>query len=225
MRFLTQVFLCCLIAGGTAVAQRGARGGGFGGGARGGGGFAGGGYIGGSGFRGGYGRGYYGRGYYGRGFYGAGLYGFPFLWSDWFDSYDLSPYGYYPYDFGYSSYWPSPVGLAYNYGYPYATYQTSPNVTVYYPAQSVTVAPQSAHPVLREYDQNGLEIQPASPLYLIAFNDHIIRAASSYRVEGQTLHYVTPEREDKEAPLNTVDRALTLQLNRERRVPFQLPPQ
>jgi hypothetical protein len=78
----------------------------------------------------------------------------------------------------------------------------------------------------REYDQYGQEVRPAgSPLYLIAFTDHTIRAATAYRVEGNTLHYTTPEKEEKEVPLNTVDRALSTQLNRERQVPFQLPPQ
>ena len=82
----------------------------------------------------------------------------------------------------------------------------------------------SASPVTRGYDQYGQQVQPgASPLYLIAFNDHTIRAAISYRVEGNTLHYVTTDREDKQAPLDTVDRALSTQSNRERRVPFQLP--
>ena len=83
----------------------------------------------------------------------------------------------------------------------------------------------------RSYDQYGQEVRSngsplysnGSPLYLIAFNDRIIRAATSYRVDGNTLHYVTLDHEEKEAPLNTVDRALSLQLNRERRVSFQLP--
>jgi hypothetical protein len=87
-----------------------------------------------------------------------------------------------------------------------------------------------ARPVTREYDQFGQEIRPAgagagSPVYLIAFNDHIIRAAVSYFVDGRTLHYVTLEREERQVPLDTVDRALSLQLNRERQVPFQLPAQ
>jgi len=54
-------------------------------------------------------------------------------------------------------------------------------------------------------------------------NDHAIRAAASYWVDGQTLHYVTLQHEEKLAPLGSIDRALTLQLNRERSVTFQLP--
>ena len=37
------------------------------------------------------------------------------------------------------------------------------------------------------------------------------------------LHYVTLEHEQKQAPLNQVDRDLSVQLNRERRVAFSLP--
>lgn len=138
---------------------------------------------------------------------------------------------------GYSSvYWPSYTWSSYypgyDYPYPYssgyASYQSSPNVTVIYPPQAAVqpLSLERARPVTREYDQYGQEVRPSgSPLYLIAFTDHTIRAAISYRVDGSTLHYTTAEREDKEAPLNTVDRALSMQLNRERQVPFQLPPQ
>ncbi len=185
----------------------GVRAGGFGGGFRGGwGGFRGGG----TGRFGGFG--YYGRGFH-RGFYG-GFYGGYYWW----------PY----FGFGLAGYWPyysyAPYGPGYYdpYDYGYAAYQPSPNVTVIYPQQPAAV--QSALAVSRTYDQYGQEVRPnASPLYLIAFKDHTIRAAISYRVEGNTLHYVTMEREEREAPLDTVDRALSLQLNRERRVPFQLP--
>ena len=50
-----------------------------------------------------------------------------------------------------------------------------------------------------------------------------IRAAAAYWVTGQTLHYVTLEHEERQVPLDTVDRQFSAQLNRERRVQFQLP--
>ncbi|MBZ5580005.1 MAG: hypothetical protein LAP40_25890 [Acidobacteriia bacterium] len=213
MRFFVQVSLCCLIAGGTAVAQRGARG--SAGSVRM---TAGSSMVRGGGFTNGAFRGRgmrpFNRGFYGVSFFAPGFYN----------------YGFYPYNFGYSSYWPSSYDeSAYDYAEPYATVPSSPNVTVYLPVQPLVAPPvaiQRARPVTREYDQNGLEIPTAaSPQYLIAFTDHTIRLAASYRVDGTTLHYMTPEREDKQAPLDTVDRALSQQLNRERRVPFQLPPQ
>jgi hypothetical protein len=85
-------------------------------------------------------------------------------------------------------------------------------------------------PVTREYDEYGQEVTPAtgdssagsSPVYLIAFNDHVIRAALAYWVDGETLHYITLRREERLAPLATVDRDFSSQLNRERRVSFLL---
>jgi hypothetical protein len=162
--------------------------------------------------------------YWGYGGYGYGL------------AYWPGDYGSYPYD--YSDYYGYP-GYGYSdYGYPGYGYPTSqPNVTVVYPPQTAALPPATVYvatPSIHEYDENGREIYPstadrtadrsdASPIYLIAFKDHVIRAASSYRVQGMTLHYVTLENEPREVSLNTVDRGFTLQLNRERHVPFQLP--
>jgi hypothetical protein len=103
----------------------------------------------------------------------------------------------------------------------------SSSVPQAYPAESA-VQPLSAeravHSVIREYDQSGREIPPVGfPLYLIAFADHTIHTAISYRVDGNTLNYVTPDREQKAVPLNTIDRGLSTQLNRERQVFFELP--
>jgi hypothetical protein len=226
MKILLRIGLCCLMAGGL-MAQRG------GGGARGGGGggFRGGSGIGG-GFRGGYGGVRSGYGGYGgiRGYgYGAGLYGYGY-WPGYYGyGYGL---GYSPYDYDYSPYistYSAPV-----------EYNPSPNVTVIYPAAPQTQPVYSAppQPVMRTYDQYGQEVQggqeapPAasstgapmgSPIYLIATKDQAIRAAAAYWVDGRTLHYVTLQHEEKQVPLDSVDRGLSLQLNRERRVAFQLP--
>jgi len=82
--------------------------------------------------------------------------------------------------------------------------------------------------MIREYDEFGQETRRsgasgASPIYLVAFQDHSIRAAAAYWVDGRTLHYVTLQHEEKQAALDTVDRDLSMQLNRERHVQFQLP--
>jgi hypothetical protein len=157
-----------------------------------------------SGFRGGLGyRGYGYGGYYG-GFYGYPYFGFSY-WPGYYD-YGYSPYVYYPY-----------------------SYDPSPNTTVIYPAPAQAApSTERANPVIEEYDQYGQEIKPSTggggaPIYLLAFTDHAIHAAEAYWVDGKTLHYVTLEHEQKQAPLDTVDRALSQQLNRERRVPFSLP--
>jgi hypothetical protein len=218
------------VGGGGSFGGGGVRGGGgfTGGGFRGGGGFGNGGFRGGVGlrggigFRGGYYGGYYGG--YGWPYYGVGL-------------------GYWPYDYGYDYGYGTPY-FDYNYqpyydntystGYSYPAYQTAPNVTAVYPPQSTTMVYQTPRPAMHEYDQYGQEIQPqgatggggtmaGSPIYLIAFSDKSIRAAAAYWVNGQTLHYVTLEHEEKQAPLSSVDRDMSARLNRERRVQFQLP--
>ena len=163
---------------------------------------------------------------FGNGFGGLGVgwWGVPWGW-DWGGGWGWPDYGWgfdgggYPYGGGYAS----PAG----YGQP--AYPSSP-VNIVYAPQTPAYTERAA-PVVHEYsDQYGQPAQPAesgagsSPIYLIAFqNDHAIRAAASYWVNGQTLHYVTLQHEEKQVPLSSLDRTLTLQLNRERRVPFQLP--
>ncbi|MBZ5618433.1 MAG: hypothetical protein LAQ69_06805 [Acidobacteriia bacterium] len=237
MRAFLQITLCCLLAG-NAMAQRGGMGGGgarggFGGGHGGfsggfGGGFHGGGF---GGFNGGFNRG--GFAPFGGAFMGS-FRGFRSGFSGGFASPFFNPYwggfgfglglgypGYaYPYDYGYS----------YPASYAAPAYNPSPNVTVVYPsqAQSAPVYTERATPVTREYDQYGQEIRrsgggDASPIYLVAFKDHVIRAAAAYWVDGKTLHYVTLQHEEKQVALDTVDRELSLQLNRERGLTLNLP--
>jgi hypothetical protein len=67
-------------------------------------------------------------------------------------------------------------------------------------------------------------MEPASPvLYLVAFHDGVIRAALTYWVEDRALHYIDSDHKEKQAPLSSVDRALSARLNRERNIAFQLP--
>jgi hypothetical protein len=218
MRVLLRIGLCCLLAG-SVMAQR--RAGGGGGAVRGGsigGGFRGGGVVSG-GFHGGYG-GYRGVYYGGYGYYG-GYYGYP--------SYGLG-YSYDPYYYGYSPY----ISTTPSYAYPVYDYNPSPNVTVIYASPQAAPAPAyantvAAQPAMQTYDQYGQQVQPAapasgsSPIYLIATKDQAIRAAAAYWVDGGTLHFVTLQHEEKQVPLDNIDRPLTLQLNHERRVSFQLP--
>jgi hypothetical protein len=63
----------------------------------------------------------------------------------------------------------------------------------------------------------------AADYYLIAFNDHTIRAALSYTVDGDQLRYTTREHEEKTAPLSSIDVRFSEQINRDRRVEFRLP--
>ena len=251
MKIHLAILMVCLVPFGV-MAQRG--GGGHGGGGFGGGGGMRGGGFGGGGMRGGFGGGGFRGGFggyngFGRGFgyggfgYGYGGYGWG-LGLGW--GYPGWGYGYWPdyWDYG----WPDTYDSSY--GYPYAN--AYPNVSEYNPSPNVTVVygpPQPAYRVYSPpsqaatggYDQYGQPLRApsppvnsgwtnsngavGSPIYLIAFKDHIIRAASSYSVSGNTLHYVTLEHEAKDVPLDSVDRAFSAQLNRERHVPFQLPAQ
>jgi hypothetical protein len=206
MRYLAQLLLCCLLALPAASRSGGGSHGG-GGGVRGG--------VSGGGFRG-YGGGFRGYGglrygVYGRNrfYFGAG-YGY---WPWWYSS----PY----YDYGYPDY--SYPDSNYDYG-------DQPPIVVYPPDPPPGTAyapPPPVRPEMHEY----LETPPSQgqdyerPIYLIAFKGQDnIRAAEAYWIEGNTLHYVNLQHEQKQTPLDSVDRAFSERLNRGRRVDFRLPP-
>jgi hypothetical protein len=242
MRTFTKILLagCLLVLPVTAQRGGGMRGGGAhggGGGFHGGGGFSrGSAFRGGSSFRGGYGgfRGGFRGGYggYNRGFYGGNRFFFGF------GSYPYG-YSYWPYyDWGYPYYYGYPSSY-YNYGYPaygynYAPssyydygYSQAPQVAIYQsePAAPVTVyeSQRPARSEIREY-RDSSSPRNEKPIYLIGFkNQDNIRAAEAYWVAGGTLHYVSLQHEQKQAPLESVDRAVTYRLNHERHVDFRLP--
>jgi hypothetical protein len=195
--------------GGSAGFRGGSSGGAFrGGGFRGGAGYRGGrgGFRGGYGYRGGYGLGY-GYGGYGWG----GYYGYPYLYGG-FD------------DFGDSGY----VDPYYN-GYPSDGYGDGGYAYAPPPQPPVTIQQAPPAPAVREYlgpqnpPQSAQTQKYEEPLYLLAMNDGTIRAVLAYWADGPSLHYVTMEHEQKQAPLSSVDRALSERLNRERNVTFRLP--
>ena len=215
IRRLAQILLisCCLIP---AVAQRGGggyRGCGMGGGFRGGmgGGFRGGmggGFRGGfagpgsrpgygyGGFRGygGYGfRGY--RGYYpgNRFFFGFGFPYWPYYGAGWGNPY----YGYSSYPYWVNSY---PYGYAYT--YPSDDYQYA------YSAPSPTSCPQA----------NG---RPLVQIKLTYANQ--VWLAQDYWYSADTLNFVTLQGEQNKTPASSIDQGLTLQLNHNCGVNFQLP--
>jgi hypothetical protein len=233
MKLVMQLGLCCLLASGAFAQRRGGGGfhagvprGGFGGGgiARGGGHFG--------GIRGGFGGIRGGFGYRGFGYRGFGYRHFRGLYSYWpwyyggyyWPSYWDSGFWDWPYDYDYGDYVSS--GYGYN---PYA--YGGGNVTVVYPPPAepvyTPVVTQPARPVVREYrgpEDYGLpsEHKNYPILYLIAFKDHVIRAAMTYWVTGGVVHYVDLDHKEKQAPLSSVDQDFSNELNRERHVPFSL---
>jgi hypothetical protein len=67
--------------------------------------------------------------------------------------------------------------------------------------------------------------QPAEDkptITLLAFTDSSIVAVLGYWIEGESLQYITSSYAKKSAPLKSLDRDLSLQLNRERNVEFAL---
>ncbi len=121
-------------------------------------------------------------------------------------------------------------------GYPPGGYATDPD---YGPQVIINqnFVPERANPVMRDYtgDSSGVQVydapgrEPAdtssddgSDYYLIAFKDHSIYSAFAYWIDGDTLHYVTPQRVHNQVSLALVDRELTDRLNRGR-MPVKLP--
>ena len=222
------IALCWLIFIPSAVAQRGGSHMGGGGGFRGGGSH---GSISGGGFRGGASSGAYRGGYSGGGFRGGGSSGgFRGGFSGGgfrSDSHAFIGFGGgwgYPY-YGSAGY---PRTYGYN-GYPYAydPYYYDPYYSYGYMSQPYYAAPAPA-PVAQNYPQppapsRSQSFYRAPDFYLIAFTDNTIQTALSFDVEGDTLHWITREHVDRQAPLSTVDRRFSVQLNRDRRVEFRLP--
>jgi signal peptidase I len=149
----------------------------------------------------------------------------------------LVPYAFPVYvgGYGYSGY--ADPGYA---GY-YAPEQ-QPDVNAVNPPQVVinqNFIPEHATPVMHEYSQDfsGVQVYQApgresagsaeedttNSYYLLAFKDHSIYSAFAYWVEGDTLHYVTPQRVHNQASLSLVDRELTERLNRDRSMQVKLP--
>ena len=97
------------------------------------------------------------------------------------------------------------------------------NVTVVYPPMqppppSVVIVRERPAPTPAEFEAT------VSPItYLIAFKNSVVRLANQYWVKGDTLYYVTAAHQQMTAPLYSVDRTLSQQLNSEQNVAFSLP--
>jgi hypothetical protein len=91
------------------------------------------------------------------------------------------------------------------------------------------IVQQAPAPAMRMYPGPTTGSQAAQPqkyeepLYLLAMRDGTIRAVLAYWADGPSVRYVTMDHEQKQAPLTSIDRALSERLNRERNVTFRLP--
>ena len=121
-------------------------------------------------------------------------YGYPYYGGGYYDPY---------YDYGYAA------APAYTYAPTYAP--AAPATT--YAAPATPAAPAAAGSYYRQPDY-----------YLIVFNDHNIRAAQSFQVIGDQIEWTPKEGGAvQRAPLSSVDKAFSAQINRDRRVKFELP--
>ena len=147
----------------------------------------------------------------------------------------LVPYAYPVYvgdlgGYGYGGY-----GNGYGYAPPdQPPVQQGPQVVI-----NQNFVPEHANPVMHDYTDDssgGVRVYEApgrqpvetseedtTNYYLIAFKDHSIYSAFAYWVEGDTLHYVTPQRVHNQVSLSLVDRDLTDHLNRDRQLQVKLP--
>jgi hypothetical protein len=134
-------------------------------------------------------------------FFGVGVGYFP---SYGYSSYPYygDPYYYDPYSYGGSTY--GSVGYA-------------------APAQPVVIEQNIGGQRPAPASQPGESFYRTPDFYLIAFTDNIIRAALSYHIEGETIHWTSREHEEMSAPLATVDRRFSERINRDRQVEFRLP--
>ncbi len=124
----------------------------------------------------------------------------PGAWAQWYGGYPGNP-PYYP---------------------PYA----NPNVPFLYPPPVPYPPPvvrESPRIVICQYQEEHW--RPRQIRYLIAFKDNVIQWADAYWVSANILYYVTPDHQQRAAPLDRVDRPLSERLNNERDTPFYLPAQ
>ena len=89
------------------------------------------------------------------------------------------------------------------------------------PAPSPTVVFLETAPVVRQPEVAFTPVKQVT--YYIAFKKSVVRLADQYWVTGSTIHFVTKDHVEMSAPLDTVDRVLSQQLNSEQNVAFILP--
>lgn len=126
--------------------------------------------------------------------------------------------------------------------------QPPPNITIVMPQSAAAPAPpvtvnqygpgtqpageteSDASPNIRTYQAPAREPAGASlpesdqVLFFIGLRDHTVYTALAYWVEGDLLHYITPQGKHNQVSLDLVDRELSSRLNEGRKVEFRLPP-
>jgi len=76
-------------------------------------------------------------------------------------------------------------------------------------------------PAPQPHNTSGEEARPKSPIYLIARKDGSIDAATSYWADRTMLHYITLQGADEQVRMDLVDRGVSTELNRQRKLEFR----
>ncbi len=118
--------------------------------------------------------------------------------------------------------------------------QQPPNITIVMPPQPqaqpvspVTInqsfAPEPVRSSIQTYQAPAPAPVPVpvpeseGVIFLIALKDSSVYSAVAYWLEGDTLHYITPQGKHNQVSLDLVDRAISEKLNQGRKVEFRLP--
>jgi len=153
-------------------------------------------------------------------------------------------YGAYPFPYSYPAYIPE-------YGYqqqPNVTVFADPQANVVLPPlpppQVNVYSDDTPQPVIREYGPRGEELLPRNSSgvttyqapsssrpepaadqvrFLIPLKDNSVYTAVAYWVEGDMLHYITPDGMHNQVSMSLVDRRLAERLNGNGRTGFRLP--
>lgn len=87
--------------------------------------------------------------------------------------------------------------------------------------------PEVAQPVMRVYSATSTpyaNFQPsAEKVYLLTLKDGTLRQAVAFWSEGDSLHYVQPDRKQDKVAFSQLDREATARFNRERGIEIRLP--
>lgn len=140
------------------------------------------------------------------------------------------PYYGYGYGYGFDNFYPNNYTGAYAPEPPAPPEAPTPTVIINQNFQTDSVRPQ-----FRDYSSVPLpppgtvKVPPSAladdqpTIFLIAMNDRTILPVIAYWVDGNTLHYVTPQTVPNQVSMDQVDRDFSRKLNADRNVPFALP--
>jgi hypothetical protein len=83
-------------------------------------------------------------------------------------------------------------------------------------------APIPSFPEGRRQNEEVSPSEAKATIYLIALKNQAIYPAIAYWVEGDTVHYITPQGTHNQVSFSLVDRDFSEELNRERNIEFKL---